>query len=212
MKVFISYAPQQEEGKLMKNVYEPNGNERLRFRETRFPILAAINGYADPGETIRVILIVQDKDSCRYNAGLFEEELKELLTERGILCSGVEALPAAFDDSVAAHIQTFGQLAMLLKDDDEIFACLTYGSKPSPMVELSALRYARMLRKNTAIRCIVYGQRDWATGEQRIYDETALAKLDDAVRALSELQIPDPDRLLKTMLLQEKGEDDDEQN
>lgn len=206
MKVFITFSPQQEEGKLHLSHYVPQGNARLEYGQTRFPIMPVINGYTEPGEQIRVILLVQDYDCCRNNERYFREELEALFREKG-LRSGArtegalyDRLDVPFDDAVTSHIQTFQTLIDNISDGDDIHACITYGSKPVPMVEMMAMRYARQVKKDTYISCIVYGQYDRAQGITTIYDETALVHLDDIVRVLAQYGDADPKRTLDKII------------
>lgn len=203
MKTFISFIPQQEEGKLHLTRYVPQGNQRLAYGPTRFPILPVINGYTQPGEEIRVLLIVQDYKWCRHNEAYFHQELKALCAEKGLIPQGDQLytrIEVPFDDGVSSHIETFQKLIDHIRDGDDLHACITYGSKPAPMVELMALRYARQVRKNTYISCIVYGQYDRVSGETRIYDETALAHLDDIIRVLVEHNDPNPKETLDRII------------
>ena len=200
MKVFISFTPRQHPGNLAAVVYHPQDNDKLLYGETRFPIIPVIHGYAEDGEEIRMLLMVEDYDNCRRNADAFRQEFEALCQKKGLRCAGVEILDVPFDDSVSSHIAAFQALIDKLQDGDELHACITYGSKPSPMVELMALRYARQLKKNTYISCIVYGQIDHQTGTAKIYDETALAKLDDVMCVLIDGKIPNPEHALRHIL------------
>lgn len=205
MKVFITFSPQQVDGSLHLAHYIPQGNDRLEYDRTRFPIIPVINGYADPGETIRIIVLCQDYTWCRHNLGYLRQELEALFTSRGFR-SGTEdgdlfqLVEVAYDDAVSAHIDTFQKLIDVIRDGDDIHACITYGSKPAPMTELMALRYVRQFKKDTYISCIVYGQYDRDRGENRIYDETALVHLDDIIRVLAQTGARDPGKLLKNIL------------
>lgn len=198
MKVFITFSPQQV--KLNSYVYETQGNERLAYGPTGFPIIPVINGYAEPGEPFRVILIIQEHPPCHRNADTFRSELEALCTARGLLCEEVQVLHVPYDDHVSTHIETFQKLIDVIRDGDDLHACITYGSKPAPMAELMALRYARQLKKDTYVSCIVYGQVNFQLQEAKIYDETALVHLDDIIRVLAQTGTPDPGRILKNII------------
>lgn len=194
MKVFISFVPQQENLKDLE--YAPQGNQRLEYQPTSFPIMAAINGYAEMGEEIRVILLVPDHPNCKRNAELFRAEFGALREKKGLRCPEINVVEVPFDDAVSTHIATFQKLIDRIQDQDDIYACITYGNMPALMVELMALRYARLMKKDAYISCIVYGQVDVLTNEAKIYDETALAHLDDIVRMLVAYGDADPERTL----------------
>ena len=201
MKVFITYSPQQE--RLNPYHYEPQGNERLEYGQTRFPIIPVINGYAVPGEPFRVILIVQeapDFEFCRKNAVTFHAELEALCAEKGLVCEEVRELHVSFNDHVSSQLDTFQALIDAIEDGDDIHACITYGSKPASTTELMALRYARQLKKDTYISCIAYGQVNFQLKKAKLYDETALVHLDDIIRVLAQTGAPNPGAVLKNII------------
>lgn len=198
LKVFITFSPQQ--GALSPFVYETQGNSRLLYGPTGFPIIPAINGYAQPGEPFRVVLIVQNHESCIRNADAFRAELDTLCQTRGLVCEEIQELHVPFDNRVTTHIETFQKLIDVIRDGDDIHACITYGSKPAPMAELMALRYARQVKKDTYISCVVYGQVDFRLKEAKIFDETALVHLDDIIRVLAQSGAPNPGQILKNII------------
>ena len=204
MKTFITFSPQQQEGLLHISNYIPQGNARLQYGGTRFPIIPVINGYTDPGEEIRVIVICQDYKWCRYNLTYLQQELETLFAEKNLRSAVPGALyelvEVPYDDAVSSHIETFQKLIDVIHDGDDLHACITYGSKPAPMVELMAMRYARQFHQNIYISCIVYGQYDRDAQQSRIYDETALVHLDDIVRVLAQTGTPNPGQALRNII------------
>lgn len=200
MKTFISFAPQQPKGRLNASVYEPQGNQCLAYGPTRFPIIPVINGYAATGEEIRMIMVVPEYENCQYNFELFRQEFEGLCREKELRCEGIDVVEVPYDDAVATHLQTFRKLIDRIRDGDDLHACITYGTKPSPMVELMALRYARQIKKNTFISCIVYGQFDHNSNTSKIYDETALAQLDDIMQTLAVMGDSDPRKTLDQII------------
>ena len=175
-------------------------NKLLAYGETRFPIIPVIHAYARPGEDFRVLLVVEEYENCLQNAQTFRQELEALCREAGLLCPEIEILSIPFDDSVTTQIATFQLLTERIRDDADLYACITYGSKPAPIVELMALRYARQMKKDTYIACVVYGQFDHNRGKAMLYDVTALARLDDLMRVLIDSGMPDPQSMLQTLL------------
>jgi hypothetical protein len=207
MKVFITFSPQQEEGKLHLSHYIPQGNEKLEYSQTRFPIIPVINGYTEPGEEVRVILLVQDYKWCQFNEKYFREEITALFNEKGLKPFKLnedgevyDRIDVPYDDAVTSHIKTFQALIDNIRDGDDIHACITYGSKPVPMVEMMAMRYARQIKKDTYISCVVYGQYDREKNMTSLYDETALVHLDDIVRVLAEYGDTNPKRTLDRII------------
>ena len=93
-----------------------------------------------------------------------------------------------------------------LEDDDELYACITYGTKPLSQAVLLAVQYAYRIKKNASISCVVYGQIDRSKGRNpeswtaQAYDETALLQLGEVVRVLAERGATDPKAAINTIL------------
>ena len=202
MKKFFTCVPLQPEGKLGSYFYEPVGNELLRMdRETSFPILAAVEGYAVPGEPFRLIAVTAETEDGRRNHARLQQELASLCADRGLVCpQGAEIVAAARDERVLSHVGTFRELIDLVDDGDELFACITFGTKPQSIALRMAVQYAYRVKRNTAISCIVYGEVNRAAGTTRIYDETALVQLDEIVRMLADRGVADPGAAIDILL------------
>ena len=204
MKKFFATVPLQKEEQLKHFVYAAQGNSRLSMDEaTRFPIIPAINGYVTQGEPFRVIAVVQDNGDAERNYGYLCEELHALCERKGLLYPdrGVERVTGPADQCVSSNVDTFQALIDLVEDDDELFACVTYGTKPMSMALLTAVRYAYRLKRNTTVSCVVYGEvdrgGDW---KAKIYDETALVQLDEITRMLAERGDAHPKESIRAIL------------
>lgn len=204
MKKFYTVIPLQVKGQLIPQKYTACDNQKLAFeKETAFPIIAAIAGYVERGEAFRLIAIVTDVESCWYNLSLLESELKELAQDRGFVCPKIETVQIAEDDSVSAHVALFQKLIDLADDDDDLFACMTFGTKPTSQALLMALQYAHRIKRNTIINCVVYGQiqrRGREVVGANLYDMTALIQMDDIVRLLAEQGVQDPKKVIDAIL------------
>ena len=207
MKKFFATIPLQVGEKLDTYRYEAVGNQLLQMEEkTCFPILTAINGYAQEGEEIRVIAVLTDNDSARKNLVLFETAVRELCQRKHLtLHRGVEAVQIPEDERVAVHTATFQRLIDFAEDNDELFVCMTYGTKPLCTVLLMAAQYAYRIKRNASIGCVVYGQvvrpqPDRSTWRGKVYDMTALVQIDEAVRILADRGVADPKKVLDRML------------
>ena len=99
-------------------------------------------------------------------------------------------------------METFQKLIDFVGDDDELFACITYGTKPMSMAVLMAVQYAYRLKSNTSISCIVYGQVDRSVSPPKafVYDETALVQMGEIIRVLAERGVSDPKRVIDGIL------------
>lgn len=206
MKKFFTVVPLQVPGQLKQYRYEPVGNTRLGMEEeTRFPILTAVHGYAQPGEPFQIIAVVPDSDIGRANYQALRQELEAMCSKYGLTCAGVKEVTVPADESVATHASTFQKLITYAENEDELFACITFGTKPLSMAVRMAVQYAYRVKRNTSISCIVYGQidrpsRDESTWRAYVYDETALVRLDEIVRVLADRGVADPGAVIQRVL------------
>ena len=214
MKKFIMITPLQpvtaERDGLKCNRYEAIGNERLRFdKDTRFPLMAVINAYAERGEEIRVVTVTPDTDSAKIHEQQLRDELASLQEEKGFFCRGVEAIPITYAGDVDTQLELFRKLLPVFEEGDTLYACLTYGNKPMPIAELMAIEYAYRVVDDVAIGCLVYGELDHSAGEpapMRIFDITSLIRLDEIVRLLAEHRVAEPMGLINHILAFGEGE------
>lgn len=207
MKKFITVIPLQVQGQLRRYHYQAVDNSRLQMDgPTSFPILTAVNGYVQPGEEFRLLAIAADSEDGRRNCAVLRDELERLCRTKGCPCPQIETIPAPADEGVAAQIAAFQRLIACVEDDDELFVCVTYGTKLLSQVTLMAVQYAYQAKKNTSISCVVYGQIDRSGGQEperwaaRIYDETALLQLGEIVRVLVQRGTADPRAALDEIL------------
>lgn len=208
MKKFFTNVPIQLPGRLDHAVYTAVGNERLSMREeTSFPILCAVNGYVEKGEEFRLIAVESNGGGGSHNLGLLREELGALCERNGVVCADVETIPAPKSERVVSQIDTIQKIIDKTEDGDELFACVTYGTKLMSIALLGGVRYAYRLRKNMTVPCVVYGGVDRSAGDERkelwkhcVYDETALVQVDELVRLLVGSGVRNPLAALEAML------------
>lgn len=207
MKKFITAIPLQIQGQLDAYLYEAVGNARLQMEKpVSFPILTAVNGYVQPGEEFRVIALTPDSEDGRRNLEALDQQLAALCESRALPLTQAEAVMLEHDEKVASHVAAFQKLIDMVQDDDELFACVTYGTKPLSQVIMMAVQYAYRVKNNASISCILYGQIDRSRSRNKadwrgyVYDETALVQLDEIVRKLAECRVPNPKEVLDRIL------------
>lgn len=207
MKKFICFSTRQQH--LSPVQYVAVDNQKLHFgtpgdppRETAFPILPVLNGYTDSGEEIELIVLTEEYEKSKENFEILSGEVKALCEEKNVtLRNGrITQIMIPYEDGIDAQLLAFQKIIDRIEDEDELHACITYGSKPGEIVELMALRYARMIKKNTFIACVAYGNVDFKNGKAWIYDETALAQLDDIMRVLSQNGDKNPKETIQKIL------------
>lgn len=207
MKKFFTAVPLQHKPEGLELLaYEAVGNTNLQMdSKTSFPILTAINGYARPGEDIRLIAVMPDSEATHNNREELSRQLEELCGRKELSCShGVETVLVENSQTVATHAGTFQKLLDYVDDDDELFACMTFGTKPLSQAMMLAVQYAYRVKRNASISCIVYGEVDrtgskpWTKGS--VYDMTALLQLDEVIHMLAERGVTDPKATLNAIL------------
>ena len=204
MKKFFTVIPLQKLGQLKPQRYQAVGNTLLQMDiETCFPILTALNGYVQQEEEFRLIAVMTDTEDGRRNRDTLRQELEQLCERKGLVCPrGIETVSVPVDERVSTHVATFQKLIDLVDDDDELFACMTFGTKPLSTAVQMAVQYAYRIKRNASISCIVYGQID-RTGEESkasVYDMTALIQLDEIVRVLADRGVDNPKETIDRVL------------
>ena len=205
MKKFYCVIPYQQSS-LRKLRYEPVGNLALGLEmEISFPILTAIGGYVAPGEEFRVVAAARRTPVGLANLALFQEQLEAVCREKPLCAPRLDVVELPDGEGVVQQADTFRKLITFAEDGDEIFACMTGGSKPLTTVLLLALQYARQIQQGASIGCVVYGEINWAKADGdvwtgRVYDMTALVQLDETVRLLAQRGVTDPRRVIDAVL------------
>jgi hypothetical protein len=208
-KTFICAIPFQPKGEtpdkdgLKPVCYEARGNTKLTYGNTRFPIIPVINGYAEKGAKIRVIAILTDGDNYRYNyETYFVPEIAALSEKNGYVFDGIEVIASPDSEDIETQILLFSGLIGKIRDNEELYACITYGTKPTPIVQFIALNYAYKLKKNTSIGCIAYGRfmHNDPNRNNGIYDQTALFYMDSILNKLADIKAPRPETAIRAML------------
>ena len=118
MKKFIMTSPFQPEGKLTKGIYKAADNPKLQYnKETAFPIIPVISGYAEKGDTIEVIVIVSEYENAKLNFGVFEQELQTLCADIGVNYT-VRQVETPFSSDLDTQLDLFGKLIDCTADKD----------------------------------------------------------------------------------------------
>lgn len=207
MKKFIMTSPYQpkpdpekEIRGLEKGIYIAADNQLLAYdTPTRFPIISAINGYVGEGEEIELITIVSEYENAKYNYGLLKEEIEDLSQKKGFKYT-LNEVPVPYNNTLNTELELFEKLIDRTADGDTLYTCITYGSKPFPIIQIMALNYAYRIRKNVSIGCIVYGAKDHNNGNMEVYDITSLLYIDETVRLMAEQKVENPTDFIKNLL------------
>ena len=172
-----------------------------------FPILSAINGYTEENEEIEIITIVIDYENAKKNYETFKEQLKEIEDRKRLKCNLV-TVDIEYADGMEVQLDTLDKLLDLMEDGDELYACVTYGSKVVSIVEFMTINYAYHIKKNVTCECIVYGQKDHNADKYKVFDVTSLFYLDAVVKQLSASKNPHASEIIKKMLKEDSQDDE----
>ncbi len=199
MKRFITTISLQGRD-LIKTDYIPADNPDLTCPEKiSFPILLAVNNNVDEGEEIIVSPIIINAVASNNNFEIFLDELNEIASRKKFTYS---LLPIYKDlgDTIDDMIKLFSKLIDTISDYEDIYACITYGTKPISVLTIMALNYAYKIKENVQIKNIVYGLHDWEKRQSFAYDVTPLFFIDSAINSLAKLNLKHPEYALRAML------------
>ena len=205
-KTFITTIPFQGKDKdgndqLKPVIYAPAGNSRLNYGATRFPVVPLINGYAKRDDKIRVIAILIEGENFKHNyETYFVPEITNLVANNGYELSEIEIVATPDKEDIDTQLALFADIIAKIGNGEEIFACITYGTKPTPIVQTMALNYAYKLKQDISIGCIVYGRFRHGDPVGDIFDTTALFYMDSIVNKLAEMKAPNPESAIRAML------------
>jgi hypothetical protein len=200
-KTFITVMPFELRERLVLTKYVPVGCDELEYGETRFPIIPVMAHHAKGEESVRVIAILTDGEGNDYNfENHFLPEIQGLCGKMGIKYDLV-TIRTPESESAEDHLRLFVDIIETINDDEDLFACMTFGSKPTPVVLSLALSYAHRFKKGTSVGRIVYGK--FFHLEDRdgcLYDTTSLFYMDSIVNRLAEMNASDPGKAVRILL------------
>ena len=203
-KTFVATISKQPEGKLDLLHYVPVGCKELDYGRTRFPIIPAIAHYGKGEESIKIIVVLIDNENCVNNyKKYFRPEVEQLCEELGVKPDIVE-VGTPDNENIDTHIKLFVDLIGKIGGNEELYACTSYGTKPTPMVISLALNYAHRLIENTSVELIVYGLFNHGPKKEgSLYDVTPLFFMGSIVNKLAEMNAPNPEKTIRLLLGQD---------
>jgi hypothetical protein len=204
MKKFFSISPFQsvksENGGLQPYLYKAMNNNLLQYdKNISFPILAVINAYTNKNEDIEVYTVVPEYSNSKQHYEEFKNQLGELEKEKGFK-SVLKEIRVNYDDSLDTLLDLFQKFLNCVCENDKLYMCITYGSKPMPIVQIMAINYAYRIFQNVRIGAIVYGKIDHETKKPFLYDVTSLFYMDEIVRTLAENKAKSPKEIIKKLI------------
>lgn len=206
MKKFFTAASLQQKGNLDRYVYQAMDNELLQLDQpVSFPILATIGAYVKPNEEFEIIALMADTERGRFNYQVLCDQAAELSREKGLLPPVIRLISFTENQLAENLAELFLNTIEQIGDGDQLYACMTFGTKPVSTVLMTALQFGYRSRKNVTIDCVVYGEVVRPTDEKaiwfgRIYDQTGLLQLGETARILAESGVADPGAVIRRFL------------
>lgn len=208
MKKFISFVPMQRGTTLLNEKYFAPDNPRLEMeRKTHFPVIAMINGYAKKGEKFMLIAVMEKgNNDCLTNLEIMKKEIADVIPNTEFETVEVSI---SKEENIEAHIKTMEMLVDSISDNDELYACITFGTKPTPIIEMTAFNIVNKLKHNVSIECIAYGKINRAYNKDTdkyeicsayIYDVTALFYMNSIADSLNVGNISNPIEKIKNII------------
>ena len=200
MKKFFSISPYQPASGLKKSVYEAADNSNLFYnKEISFPILSVINAYAENNEEIEVYTIVPEYKNSKDNYEEFKKQIAELESEKNLKII-LKEIAVEYSDSLDTMLDLFQKMIDCVDENDKIYMCVTFGSKPLSIVQMMAVNYAYRVFENIRIGAIAYGKLDHNSKKSIIFDETSLFYMDEIVRTLAQNGVKNPKEIIKMFI------------
>ena len=180
MKVVVITEPMNRPDWVKPVIYPVDGNKAVEYEK---PIRCPVNGILaktmKKDEEVKVIYIMTiGKNSfCEQNKKAFIEELEAINGEIGAVLS-YDTVEIEFLATKQTYNKLITDLADKIPDNAELYADITYGSKPEILSLFCALRFVEEFR-NAVVQYFVYGkaERNKETNEledQMIFDITSL--------------------------------------
>lgn len=205
MKKFIMTCPLQGvemDGtpKLNSVIYESDNNEKLYYgKETRFPIMNVMHAFVQKGEEVQLIVLRADYNNTEKNMELLREEVQSLESEKGCNCQ-IKEIVIPYNETLETHYYELEKLVESLENKDVIYACLTYGTKPTAMILMMAMNYAYQMLHDVQIGCIVYGQMNHNSKKGVLFDATSMFYMDQMINKISRMDVKEPLKTIKMLL------------
>lgn len=206
MKKFITTIPRQPEKFLTDCIYEAANNPKYQTDVlTCFPVIPIIVSSCEENEKIGIYAVTtKDYSECLKNKVRFEKQLEELLGKKNISYT-LEYIESPFSEDVGTHLNTFKSIISYISDNDVLFADITYGTKPTPIISLMALNYAVKLCKNSRVECVCYGEKDFLNDKCRLFDVTSLFTMNEIMNNMAKAGVKEPQKLIEMIIGDDNG-------
>lgn len=185
--------------------YASTGNAGCTYQGTVvYPINAVLAEKMKPSDNIKVVLLktMTQSGNSDKNAELFRKELDTINANIGTHIT-YETIETDFVETKANHEKRLRAMLSKIEDDAQLYADITFGQKPLPMVLMCVLHFAEKFF-HADVKKIVYGKVDFVRHKDgasypenpELYDITSLYYLNGLVGSM---EAPSGEAALKSL-------------
>lgn len=172
--------------------------------KTAFPVIPLIHSAAREGDTVCVCILEWLSNGelsamQQNNLLLLKEEIDSLAVHAGFNVNYTE-IKLADEQTKKEHLHLFQSLIQQFENGDSLYADITYGTKPTPIIIFSALNYAFKTKKDCNIAEILYARYHYDTDTAFLYDISSVFYLSNIIDRLSENGSADSEKIVNFLL------------
>ena len=164
--------------KIDSHCYAHTGNAGSNYeKDVHFAINAVLGERLKAGDEVKAVLLQTKDIEGKYlvNTQLFKDELDEINKDCGAKIS-YEMLCTDFEGSKENFEKMYRAILDFFEDDCAVYADITYGPMPLPMVLMAAMNFAEKFF-NADIKGVFYGKVNFKDGKPvnpELFDVTPL--------------------------------------
>jgi len=202
-RVYITTVAQQRNFEDI--IYETENPELKTGKKEYYPIFNIIRNTAKNGDEVKVIAIQipqNDGDQAvERNFGILKNALSQFEQEKGLKIN-LEKISLTPQQNNETHRNLFKRLILEIPQVCDVYADITYGTKPISIAVLTALNAISIMRKYCDVKRIVYGQVNWGSEPKTatLYDVTDLFGLDLMIKEMDNRGGENIEEAVKLML------------
>lgn len=205
-KIVFVDIPMRELNDNSKQCYAKTGNTNCKYEgKIHFPINAVLADKMKQDDEVKVVFLTTttQTDSSKENVKKFQEELNRINSEKKAKIS-YTIINSVFEETKNVHEKRIENMISVLEKDAEIYADITFGQKPIPMLLMCVLTFAEKFC-NADIKKVIYGKVEFVKHDDgksypekpELYDVTSLYYLNNLVGTMEASSCSEAQKSLK---------------
>lgn len=185
--------------------YAGKGNAGCSYSDkVIFPVNAVLAEKLKRNDEVKVVLLktLTETGNANTNGELFQQELDAINSKIGAHIS-YETIETEFVETKPNHEKRLRSMLAKIEEDAELYADITFGQKPLPMVLMCVMNFAEKFF-NADVKKIIYGKVEFVKHEDAkfypekpaLYDITSLYYLNNLMGAM---EAPSGEEALKSL-------------